>query len=163
MNNLISFISLVVLLFISPAAFAQTSQSTGLIGFVPLILLIVIFYFLLIRPQQKRAKEHKTLLKDLKKGDEVLTNGGVVAKITRVDETDTFISIEIAKGVEVKVQKQAINQRMPKGTFTTANGAKPTKKALTRKNAKDTFSTTKGAKTNAEKKSPPKKRSKGSS
>ena len=99
-----------------PYAWAQAAgQGSGLYSFIPLILLMVVFYFLLIRPQQKRAKEHKALLADLKKGDEVLTNGGVIGKVLDTDET--FASIEIAKNLQIKVQKQAINQRMPKGTY----------------------------------------------
>jgi len=79
-----------------------------------LIAMFVLMYFLLIRPQQKRAKDHKNLLKALKKGDEVVTNGGVVGKINSVDES--FAALQIAEGVVVKVSKQSINQKMPKGT-----------------------------------------------
>jgi preprotein translocase subunit YajC len=79
-----------------------------------LIAMFVLMYFLLIRPQQKRAKEHKKLLNELKKGDEVVTNGGVIGKVTSVDES--FATIEISDGVIVKVQKQGINQKMPKGS-----------------------------------------------
>jgi len=79
-----------------------------------LVAMFVLMYFLLIRPQQKRAKDHKNLLKALKKGDEVVTNGGVVGKVNSVDES--FASLEIAEGVVVKVQKQGINQKMPKGS-----------------------------------------------
>ena len=79
-----------------------------------LIAMFVLMYFLLIRPQQKRAKDHKTLLKALKKGDEVVTNGGVIGKITAVDES--FAEVEVASGVVVKLQKQGINQKMPKGS-----------------------------------------------
>ena len=79
-----------------------------------LIAMFVLMYSLLIRPQQKRAKDHKNLLKALKKGDEVVTNGGVVGKITSVEES--FAALEIAEGVVVKVQKQGINQKMPKGS-----------------------------------------------
>ena len=79
-----------------------------------LVAMFVLMYFLLIRPQQKRAKDHKNLLKALKKGDEVVTNGGVVGKVNSVDES--FATLEIAEGVVVKVQKQGINQKMPKGS-----------------------------------------------
>ena len=79
-----------------------------------LVAMFVLMYFLLIRPQQKRAKDHKNLLKTLKKGDEVVTNGGIVGKVNSVDES--FAALEIAKGVVVKVQKQGINQKMPKGS-----------------------------------------------
>ena len=76
--------------------------------------MFVLMYFLLIRPQQKRAKDHKNLLKTLKKGDEIVTNGGIVGKINSVDES--FATLEVAEGVVVKVQKQGINQKMPKGS-----------------------------------------------
>jgi len=104
---------------IVPPAFAQgemssTISESGLGNLVPMALLLVIFYFLLIRPQQKRAKEHKALLGALKAGDEVVTNGGVVGKVVSVEES--FASVEIAKGVVVKVQKQGINQKLPKGS-----------------------------------------------
>ncbi len=79
-----------------------------------LVAMFVLMYFLLIRPQQKRAKDHKNLLKTLKEGDEVVTNGGVVGKVNSVDES--FAALEIAEGVVVKVQKQGINQKMPKGS-----------------------------------------------
>jgi len=79
-----------------------------------LVAMFVLMYFLLIRPQQKRAKDHKNLLKALKKGDEVVTNGGIVGKVNSVDES--FAVLEIAEGVVVKVQKQGINQKMPKGS-----------------------------------------------
>ena len=83
-------------------------------GPVFLIGMFAVMYFLLIRPQQKRAKDHKKLLSELKKGDEVVTNGGVVGKVNSVDES--FATLEIAEGVVVKVQKQGINQKMPKGS-----------------------------------------------
>ena len=103
-------------MFISQA-YAQASSGGGssfLIQIAPLILIFAVFYFLLIRPQQKRAKDHKKLLSELKKGDEIVTNGGVVGKINSVDES--FAALEIAEGVVVKVQKQGINQKMPKGS-----------------------------------------------
>jgi len=105
-------------LIIMPA-FAEGSVSGGGIsdpwGGLPfLLLMFVLMYFLLIRPQQKRAKEHKTLLAVLKTGDEVVTNGGVIGKVVSVDES--FATLEIADGVVVKVQKQGINQKMPKGS-----------------------------------------------
>ena len=79
-----------------------------------LVAMFVLMYFLLIRPQQKRAKDHKNLLKELKKGDEIVTNGGVVGKIKSIDES--FAALEIAEGGVVKVQKQGINQKMPNGS-----------------------------------------------
>jgi preprotein translocase subunit YajC len=83
--------------------------------FVFLILLFVVFYFLLLRPQMKKAKEHKKLVAGLAKGDEVVTVGGVIGRITKVG--DAFINLEIAEGLEVKVQKQSIAAPMPKGTI----------------------------------------------
>ncbi len=102
-------------LFISDA-WAQTGESGGggLLGILPMVLIFVVFYFLLIRPQQKRGKEHKSMVAELAKGDEVVTNGGVLGKITSVDEN--FITLEIAQGVKVKVQPMAVSQMMPKGT-----------------------------------------------
>lgn len=76
---------------------------------------ILIFYFLMWRPQSKRAKEHKELMGGLSKGDEVVTNGGIAGKITRVK--DDFIVVEVADGVEVKIQKVAIGVALPKGTL----------------------------------------------
>jgi preprotein translocase subunit YajC len=73
-------------------------------------------YFLVIRPQSKRAKEHKQLLESLSKGDEIVTSGGVLGRITDVDEN--FMQVEMAPGVSIKVQKQAVTQLMPKGTMT---------------------------------------------
>ncbi|ABL02713.1 protein translocase subunit yajC [Candidatus Ruthia magnifica str. Cm (Calyptogena magnifica)] len=105
-------------LIIAPV-FAEGSVSEGSIsdpwGGLPfLLVMFVLMYFLLIRPQQKRAKEHKTLLLTLKKGDEVVTNGGVIGKVISVDES--FAILEIADGIVVKLQKQGINQKMPKGS-----------------------------------------------
>ena len=99
-------------------AIAQTSGAAGgpstLQSLLPMVALFVIFYFLLIRPQQKRQKEHKNMVSGLTKGDEVVTMGGVLGKITAVD--DNFLTLEIAKGVEVRVQRQSVQAMMPKGT-----------------------------------------------
>ncbi|MDA1107847.1 MAG: preprotein translocase subunit YajC [Proteobacteria bacterium] len=107
--------------FISDAlaqpASAATAESS-LLSFLPLIGIFVLFYFLLIRPQMKRAKEHKTLLSALTKGDEIVTGGGVLGRITEVGAD--FISLEIANGVVVKVQKQSVASIMPKGTISSA-------------------------------------------
>ena len=102
--------------FLIASAYAQDAEPTGsgLMSFLPLIIIFVIFYFLLIRPQMKRAKEHRALVADLDKGDEVVTNGGLLGKIRNVG--DTFITVEIAENVVVKLQKQAVSSVMPKGT-----------------------------------------------
>ena len=83
-----------------------------LIFFVPVI---VLFYFMMIRPQAKRAKEHKNLLGGLQKGDEVVTSGGIAGKVTKV--TDDFVVIEVSDNVELRFQKQAIAATLPKGTL----------------------------------------------
>ena len=102
--------------FISDAmAAAPQAEPDPLMGFLPLILIFVVFYFLLIRPQQKRAKEHKSMVEALGKGDEVVTNGGLLGKITNVGEN--FVTMEVANGTEVKVQKQSVATLMPKGTI----------------------------------------------
>ncbi len=87
-------------------------------SFLPLIVIFVIFYFLLIRPQMKRAKEHRKLVEELSTGAEVVTNGGLLGRITRVDES--FVTVEFADKVKIKVQKHAIASVMPKGTIKSA-------------------------------------------
>ena len=87
----------------------------GLLGFIPLILIFVIFYFLIIRPQVKRAKEHKKLTESVTKGDEVITGGGLLGKVT--DVSDNFVTLEVAEGIEVKVQRQSVASLVPKGTI----------------------------------------------
>ena len=91
------------------------SQTGTLELILPLLLMFGIFYFLLIRPQQKKAKEHKNMVEALSKGDEIITNGGLLAKITVVD--DNFLSCRIADNVEVKIQRHAIASVLPKGTI----------------------------------------------
>lgn len=86
----------------------------GLMGLLFPVLLIVVFYFLLIRPQTKRAKEHKKMISALKKGDEVVTGGGVLGRITEIG--DNFLQVEVADGVQLRVQKQSVASLMPKGT-----------------------------------------------
>ncbi len=110
MNDLLSF-------FISDAAAQATGAAGGnsIMTFLPMIALFVIFYFLLIRPQQKRQKEHKNMVGGLAKGDEVVTMGGLLGKVTAVD--DNFLTVEIAKGIDVKVQRMSVQAMMPKGTI----------------------------------------------
>ncbi len=101
--------------FISDAlAQAAPQQGAGWEALLFPILLIGVFYFLMIRPQTKRAKEHKQMVEALKKGDEVVTGGGVLGRITEVGEN--FVQLEVAEGVQLKVQKNAVASLMPKGT-----------------------------------------------
>jgi len=108
-----------ILDFFIASAYAQdAAQPGGLMSFLPLIIIFIIFYFLLIRPQMKRAKEHKKLVSELATGDEVVTNGGLLGRITKVGES--FITVELADNVQIKVQRHAIASVMPKGTFKSA-------------------------------------------
>lgn len=106
--------------FFIASAYAQDAapQGGGLLSFLPLIIIFVVFYFLLIRPQTKRAKEHRQLVANLSAGDEVVTSGGVLGKITDVGES--FVTMELADNVSIKVQKQAVASVMPKGTIKSA-------------------------------------------
>ena len=91
------------------------TNDTGFINLIMMVLLFVVFYFLLIRPQQKRVKEHKQMVESLAKGDEVVTNGGLLGRITNLG--DNFIMLEIAPNLEIKVQRHAVASVMPKGTL----------------------------------------------
>ncbi len=105
--------------FFIASAYAQDAAPQGnLLSFLPLIVIFVVFYFLLIRPQMKRAKEHKALVTQLATGDEVVTTGGMLGKITSVG--DSFVTIELAENVKVKLQKHAVASVMPKGTIKSA-------------------------------------------
>ncbi len=81
--------------------------------FLPLFVLIVVFYFLILRPQQKRAKEQKTMIEALQKGDEVVAAGGLLGRVTKVGEN--YVSLEVAEGVTINVQKSAVQTVLPKG------------------------------------------------
>ncbi|HKJ76053.1 MAG TPA: preprotein translocase subunit YajC [Gammaproteobacteria bacterium] len=99
-------------------AWAQSAppEQPGILeALLPFIILFVIFYFLLIRPQQKRAKEHKQMVANISKGDEVVTNGGLLGKIVEVG--DNFIELEVNENNKVKVQRQMIANVVPKGTI----------------------------------------------
>jgi preprotein translocase subunit YajC len=104
--------------FISSAHAQDATTPGGLMSFLPLIVIFVIFYFLLIRPQMKRAKEHKKLVSQLSNGDEVVTNGGLLGRITNVGES--FVTVEMTDNVKIKVQRHAISSVMPKGTIKSA-------------------------------------------
>ena len=105
-------------MLISPAyAQAAGSGDSGLIGFLPIVLMFVLLYFLMIRPQMKRAKETKAMIEALQKGDEVITAGGVVGRITKLGEQ--YLTLEIAPNTEVVVQRAAVQLPLPKGTLKT--------------------------------------------
>ncbi|MFZ5657674.1 MAG: preprotein translocase subunit YajC [Pseudomonadota bacterium] len=103
-----------------PAAHAQAAgaQPSPLSTLVLPIVLVGVLYFLMIRPQMKRAKEHRAMLEKLSRGDEVLTNGGVAGVVTDIGEN--FITVEVAEGVKLRVQKGAISNVLPKGTLKSA-------------------------------------------
>ena len=90
-------------------------QADPLMSFLPLIIIFVIFYFLLIRPQQKKTKAHKQMVEALAKGDEVITSGGIVGRVTEVK--DDFIMLEVADNVSVRAQRVAVASVLPKGTL----------------------------------------------
>ncbi len=94
---------------------APAPQGGGFMEFLPLIALLAVFYFLILRPQQKRSKEHRTMMEALQKGDEVVTIGGILGKVTKVG--DENVEIEIADNVVVQVQKPAVQSTLPKGTI----------------------------------------------
>ncbi len=102
-------------MFISNAYAADAAASPGLTSFLPLIVIFVLFWFMLIRPQMKQAKEHGKMLAALQKNDEVATSGGLVGKVTKVGES--FVSLEIAPETVVNVQKHTIQTLLPKGTI----------------------------------------------
>jgi preprotein translocase subunit YajC len=96
---------------------AAADPTGGLMGMLPIILMFVVLWFLMIRPQMKRAKEHKAMVEALSKGDEVVIQGGLAGRITKVGES--YLQLEIAANVEVPVQKQAVQTVLPKGTLKT--------------------------------------------
>lgn len=103
-------------MFVSPAfAQAQEVPSTGAVfaQFLPIILIFIIFYFLLIRPQQKKLKEHRAMVDALRRGDQVITSGGIVGKVSKVQD-DGFVEVEISEGVKVKVVKHTITSVVSK-------------------------------------------------
>ena len=105
-------------MFISSAyAQAATGGSTQdtLMGMLPLVLMFVVLYFVMIRPQMKKAKEHKAMIEALAKGDEVVTAGGLLGKIAKIGES--YVGVELASGVEVQMQRSAVVQVLPKGTI----------------------------------------------
>ncbi|MDE2428227.1 MAG: preprotein translocase subunit YajC [Burkholderiales bacterium] len=104
-------------MFISNA-YAQTAGiggEGGLMSFLPIILMFVVLYFLMIRPQMKRQKEQKNMMEALAKNDEVVTSGGILGRVVKV--SDAYVTIEVANGTEIIVQKVAITMLLPKGTI----------------------------------------------
>jgi preprotein translocase subunit YajC len=106
--------------FISQA-FAQTAPAasggaeSSLMSLLPLVLMFVVLYFIMIRPQMKRQKEHKALIEALAKGDEIVTAGGMLGKVSKLG--DSYVHVEVSNGVEVQVQRTAVVQVLPKGTL----------------------------------------------
>ena len=100
-------------------AYAQAAGGSdpGLMGFLPIILMFVLLYFLMIRPQMKRAKEQKAMIEALQKGDEVVTAGGIVGRITKINEQ--YVSVEVAPNTEIVLQRSAVQVPLPKGTLKT--------------------------------------------
>ncbi|MDR2012070.1 MAG: preprotein translocase subunit YajC [Rhodanobacter sp.] len=106
--------------FFISSAYAQAAGGAAappntLLTFLPLLVLFAVFYFILMRPQMRRAKEQRVMMAALSKGDEVLTNGGLLGRIT--DIAEQFVALEVAPNVVIKVQKQAISMTLPKGTL----------------------------------------------
>ena len=101
-------------MFISNA-YAAAAPATDFSSFLPLIVIFVLFFFMIIRPQMKQAKEQRNMIAALQKGDEVVTSGGIVGKVSKV--TEAFVVLEIAPETEITVQKHAIASALPKGTI----------------------------------------------
>lgn len=108
-------------MFIS-SAFAQTAPAaaggdmqSSLMGMLPLVLMFVVLYFIMIRPQMKKQKEHKAMIEAVAKGDEIVTAGGVLGKVSKIG--DTFLGLEVANGVEIQIQRSAVVQVLPKGSI----------------------------------------------
>ncbi len=98
----------------APAAAGGDTQSS-LLSLLPLVLMFVVLYFIMIRPQMKRQKEHKAMVEAIGKGDEVVIAGGVLGRVAKMGET--FLHVEVANGVELQVQRSSVVQVLPKGTF----------------------------------------------
>ena len=114
-----SFVELPVLI---SSAYAQTAPAaagddmqSSLMSMLPLVLMFVVLYFVMIRPQMKKQKEHKTMIEALAKGDEIVTSGGLIGKVTKIGEG--YLGLELAAGIEVQMQRSAVVQVLPKGTI----------------------------------------------
>jgi preprotein translocase subunit YajC len=98
----------------APAATGSSTEST-LFSLLPLVLMFVVLYFIMIRPQMKRQKEHKAMIDALAKGDEIVISGGVIGRVSKLG--DSYAHVEVANGVELQVQRASVIQVLPKGTF----------------------------------------------
>lgn len=99
----------------APAAAAGGDMQSSLLSMLPIVLMFVVLYFIMIRPQMKKQKEHRAMVEALAKGDEVVTAGGILGRVSSLGEN--FIGVELASGVEVQLQRQAVVQVLPKGTM----------------------------------------------
>ena len=102
----------------APAAAGGSDMMSSLTGMLPLVLMFVVLYFVMIRPQMKKQKEHRSMIDSLAKGDEVATAGGLLGKVTKLG--DSYLTLELAAGIEVQLQRSAIVQVLPKGAITSA-------------------------------------------
>lgn len=99
-----------------PQAFANTgSAAFDFMQFLPMVVIFILFWFLLVRPQQKKMKEHQKMLSEIVKGDEVVTQGGIIGRVTKCG--DQYLTVEIANGVEINVQRGAVGAKLEKGTI----------------------------------------------
>ncbi|WP_445000458.1 preprotein translocase subunit YajC [Halomonas mongoliensis] len=103
--------------FIAPAYAQDAAAGSGMAQIIMLLGFVLIFYFLLWRPQAKRAKQHKQLIGSLAKGDEIVIGGGVLGRITKVSDESEFLTLEVAEGTQINVQKNAVAAVLPKGTI----------------------------------------------
>ena len=99
----------------APAAAAGGDMQSTLMSMLPLLLMFAVLYFVMIRPQMKKQKEHRAMIDALAKGDEIVTAGGLLGKVSKIG--DAYIGVELANGVEVQMQRQAVVQVLPKGTL----------------------------------------------
>ena len=98
----------------APAAAVGGDMQSSVMSMLPLVLMFVVLYFVMIRPQMKKQKEHRSMIEALAKGDEVVTGGGLLGKVTKLSEST--VSLEVANGVEIQVQRSAVVQILPKGS-----------------------------------------------
>ena len=99
----------------APAAAAGSDMQSSLMSMLPLVLMVVVLYFVMIRPQMRKQKEHRSMIEALAKGDEIVTSGGLLGKVTKMG--DSYLNLEVANGVELQVQRSAVVQVLPKGSI----------------------------------------------